>query len=287
MKRDFLRRLAVILLALGLLSLPAQTRAAGGEGSDGDDGPTSTIDLSFTLYMGGISLGKIELSARLEGDNYRAISSLETTGVVNAVWRSKIEASTSGGFQEGKIAPGLYDAFSLNGANPQRREMTLTYDGVDDVPDVKSNRNLPEINEELKKATLDPVSAMVLLVTSAETNREKPCTLKTPVFDGRRRYDVTASFSRTANIKMDNGLYAGPVQVCKLAYKPLAGPPQRLIENGGLPELFSWIITVPSTVDPSRSYIVPLRIWAETEVGLFTAVLTRAVVDGKPVGTSS
>jgi hypothetical protein len=105
----------------------------------------------------------------------------------------------------------------------------------------------------------------------------------TPVFDGRRRYDVTAGFSRNANIKMDNGLYAGPVQVCKLAYKPIAGPPQRLIENGRLPEFYSWIITVPSSAVPGRHYIVPLRIWAETEVGLFTAVVTRAAIDGKPL----
>jgi hypothetical protein len=284
MKSGTLRATVLSALVLGFLALPGQSYAAGGEGSDGDDGPTSTLDLTFTLYMGGISLGKINLSARVQGDNYRAVSSLETTGVVNAVWRSKIEASSSGGFAAGRVNPGLYDAFSLNGANPQRREMTLTYDGAAAAPAVKSNRNLPEINDDLKKATIDPVSAMVLLVTSAESNRQKPCTLMTPVFDGRRRYDVTAVFSRDANIRMDNGLYAGPVQVCKLAYKPLAGPPQRLIENGGIPDFYSWIVTVPSTSNPDRHFIIPLRIWAETDVGLFTAVVTSAAIDGKPFG---
>jgi hypothetical protein len=272
----------VVALSLGLVLAPSPMRAAGGEGSDGDDGPASTIDLTFTLYMGGISLGKVDLSARVQGDNYRAVSSLETTGVVNTVWRSKIEASASGGLMGAKVAPGLYDAFSLNGANPVRREMTLGYQNGD-IPSVKSNRNLPEITDEQKRATIDPVSALVLLVTSAEANRQKPCSLMTPVFDGRRRYDVSASFSRNANIRMDNGLYAGAVQVCKLAYKPIAGPPQRLIENGRLPEFYSWIITVPSSADPGRHYIVPLRIWAETEVGLFTAVVTRAAIDGKPL----
>jgi hypothetical protein len=280
-----LRALAISLSFVGLIAASGPVQAAGGEGSDGDDGPTSSLELTFTLYMGGISLGKIELNARVQGDNYRAASSLETTGVANAVWRAKIEASSSGSFIEGRIAPGLYDAFSLNGANPQRREMTLSYGG--EVPAVKSNRNLPDISDEQKKATIDPVTAMVLLVTSAESNRQKPCVLTTPVFDGRRRYDVSATFSRNQNIKMDNGVYAGPVNVCRLAYKPIAGPPQRLLEGNGLPSFFSWVTTVPSTTDPERSFLIPLRIWAETDAGLFTAVVSRAVIDGKPLTPAS
>jgi hypothetical protein len=281
MKTSLLRAALLSMLALGM-SFPSQLQAAGGEGSDGDDGPTATLDITFTLYMGGISLGKIDLSTRMQGDNYRAVSSLETTGVVNAIWRSKIEASASGSLLEGRITPGLYDAFSLNGANPVRRETTLNYDA--EIPVTKSNRPLPEVRDELKKATIDPVSAMVLLVNSAEAHKQKPCSLMTPVWDGRRRYDVSASFARNATIKMDNGLYAGPVNICKLSYKPLAGPPQRLIESGKIPEFNSWVITVPSTADPERSFIIPLRIWAESDVGLFTAVVTRAMIDGKPLG---
>lgn len=278
MKSASFRMLALLVTMFA----PQAALAAGGEVADDASGPVSTLDLTYTLYIGGISLGNVTLSTRLQGEGYRAVSQLETSGVVNSIWRAKIEASSNGDLAGGRVKPKLYDAFSLGGQNPQRREMTLTYGA--EVPTVKANRDLPDISDADKKATLDPVSAMVTLVTSAEINKRTPCGLSTPVFDGRRRYDVSASFLRNSDIRMDNGLYAGQVQVCRLKYKPISGARQRLLEGNNIPDFFAWVTNVQSTADPTRQYILPLRIWTETEFGLFVALATRATLDGKQLG---
>ncbi len=270
---------ALLLLLAGLAVSPQAALAAGGESVEATGEPTSTLELTYTLYIGGIPLGKVDLNARVQGDGYKAVSSLETSGVVNTVWRSKIEASSSGKLNGERVGPSAYDSFSLNGANPQRREVSLVYDGP--VPEVKSNRNFDAIDDNLKKSTLDPVSAMVSLVTGYETMQQKPCTQVAPVFDGRRRYDVTMSFVRKTDVKMDNGLYSGPVQQCRLKYNQLAGARQRIFEVKALPDINVWLTSFQSTADPDRHFVVPLRIFTETDLGLFVAVASRAVLDGR------
>jgi len=90
-----------LIAALPLaLSLSQPVQGAGGEGTD--DSPASTLDLSYDLYVGGISLGKVGMSARFQGEDYKAISTLETKGIVNAFWQSKIEASSSGLLNNGR-----------------------------------------------------------------------------------------------------------------------------------------------------------------------------------------
>lgn len=269
---------ALLLLLAGLM-VPQAAWAAGGEAVDETGTPTATLELTYTLYIGGISLGKVDLNARVQGDGYKAVSKLETSGVVNTVWRSKIEASSSGMLNGGQVGPAAYDSFSLNGANPQRREVSLSYGGP--VPEVKSNRNIDPLDDNLKKSTLDPVSAMVSLVTGFESMRQKPCTQVAPVFDGRRRYDVTMSFVRNTDVKMDNGLYSGPVQQCRLKYNQIAGARQRIFEGKALPDINIWMTSFQSTADPDRHFVVPLRVFTETDLGLFVAVASRAVLDGK------
>ena len=55
---------------------------------------------------------------------------------------------------------------------------------------------------------------------------------KLPTADGRPR---RISFVKNSDIRMDNGLYAGRVEVCKIAYKAIAGREQSVAKNGKLP----------------------------------------------------
>jgi Protein of unknown function (DUF3108) len=262
---------------LASLLLPSLSFGAGGEDVDAS-APHSTIAVAYDLYAAGIPLGQITLSAQIDGEQYKAISTLETGGVVNILWKAKIEASTSGNIGH-SLHPSLYYANSDH--NGSRQEVTVTYraGGADEAR--------IQMPDDVKKDTLDPVSAMLSLALSAETDKAKPCGEAVPVYDGRRRYDVNLSFVRNTEISMDNGLYKGPVRVCKIAYKPVAGPKQRVLEKGNIPNLFLWMTEVPSSADPSRHYLVPLRIWVETELGMGVAVASKVTIDGKPMDKRS
>jgi hypothetical protein len=228
------------------------------------------------------------MSARFQGDDYKAISTLETSGIVNAFWQSRIEAASNGLVDGGDVRPALYDSYSRN-RNDERRQVTLTF-GPEGPRSLYSDPPYPEtrykVSEEQQRKTLDPLSAAVFLTNSVNAVNGKPCEAVAPIFDGRRRYDVSLSFVRNTNVRMDNGLYSGPVSVCEVEYNQIAGYQQTLVEQGKkLPEMFAWVTPVRSRLDPSRQYMLPLRVWAETEYGIVVALASSARVDGEALPT--
>lgn len=262
-----------------------KAHAAAGETGAEPGAPVSTLDLAFDLYAGGLPLGKADMTARLQGNRYAANSSLETRGLVNSFWQSKIETSASGMLTEGRAQPELYDSFSQYRAQ-QRRHVTLTF-GPDGPKSVLSDPPYPENNakiaEEQLRLSFDPLSAIIHLV-GVKQNAAKPCEAVAPIFDGRRRYDVSFGFVKKAQIKMENGLYSGPGFVCRVHYTQVAGYQQTLVERGKkLPNIFAWVTAVKSAADPSRTYMLPLRVWSETEYGIIVALASRLRMDGAPI----
>jgi hypothetical protein len=282
-------RTVILAAALGAVTLSPPVFGAGGEATDRTT-PASTLDLSYDLYVGGIPLGKAAMTARFQGTDYKAISTLETAGIVNAFWKSKIEAASNGLVERGSVRPALYDSYSRD-RKEERRQVTLTF-GPDGPKSLYSDPPYPEtryqVTEDQQKNTLDPLSAAVYLTNSVNAENAKPCEAVAPIFDGRRRYDVSLRFVRTTNVRMDNGLYNGPVSVCQVQYNQIAGYQQTLVEQGkALPKMFAWVTPVRSQRDPSRQYMLPLRVWAETEYGVVVALASSAKVDGVTLTTSN
>src|SRR5262245_58243514 len=131
---------------------------AGGQATDRTP-PPSTLELSYNLYVGGVPLRKAAMSVRFQGTDYKAHSSLETTGIVNAFWQSKIEAASNGLVERGNVRPALYDSYSQN-RNDARRQVTLTF-GPEGPKSLYSNPPYPEarykVSEEQQRNTLDPL----------------------------------------------------------------------------------------------------------------------------------
>lgn len=276
------RRGAALGLLLSLAASAPPVHAQGGERGGGDAAAASTLDVEYSIYVGGITLGQLTISMRMEGGAYKAISTLRTSGVVNAVWSAKIEASTSGMIEGGALKPQLYYASSQSEARNQ--QVTVKYpEGSAPTFFAEPAYLDPQkivMPDAQKLGTLDPVSAMVTITTALGAEGAKPCVATLPVYDARRRYDVGLTFERKTNVNMDNGLYSGPVEICRIAYNPLAGAPQQVLADGKLPPLRAWMAPLQSSADPSRRYMIPLRIWAESDFGIAAAVLTSVRLDG-------
>lgn len=277
---------AIVLLTLTVIA-PAPVYSAGGEYFP-DDEEASTLDIAFRLYAGGIPFGDVTMSTRIQGDQYIASSTIETSGLINRFWESKIEAASNGTIGESLVKPARYDNFTTR--RGQRREYVISFrdDGPDSIYTNPQRRydedELPPAADEARHS-MDPVSAMVFLMNSYDENRDTPCGTVAPVYDGRRRYDVAFRFVQNENVNMDNGLYSGPAMTCEVMYQQVAGELQSIVRNGReMPKVFSWIATLPSPDDPAKRYLVPIRLWSNTEFGLITAVATELRIDGKPVG---
>jgi len=276
-------RLRVVAVVFAALSFSPPVLGAGGESSD-DKAPASTLDLSYDLYAGGISLGRVGMSAHFQGSDYKAVSTVETRGIVNAFWQSKIEAASNGQLASGRVQPALYDSYSQN-RNAERRQVTLTF-GPEGPKSLFSDPPYPEshypVPETQQKKTLDPLSAVISLTSAISASDAKPCEAVAPIFDGRRRYDVALSFVKKTNVRMDNGLYSGPALVCQVHYNQIAGYQQTLVQQGKkLPAIYAWVADVPSKTDSAHHYMVPLKVWAETDFGLVVALASQVKLDGE------
>jgi hypothetical protein len=186
----------------------------------------------------------------------------------------------------GRVQPALYDSFSQN-RFVQRRHATLTF-GPEGPKTLQSDPpyddNRYPVSEDQRRRTLDPLSAAIFLTSSSTSKEAKPCEVTAPIYDGRRRYDVVFNYMKKTDVHMDNGLYSGPAMVCQVHYNQIAGYQQSVIEqNKKFPKMYAWVISAGSSADPSRHYMIPVRVWAETDYGIVVALASQARVDGQPL----
>jgi hypothetical protein len=272
---------------LMLVATPHGAGAAGGEATQAAPNPTSssTLAISMTLYIQGLTLGTVELTSTVDGSAYRAVSRLKTEGIVTLLWRQTIQATASGRIQPDGFQPALYDAFVVksDGSNEQ---ISLTYGDNGppklfvDPPFMDSVKIEIPVKQQME--SLDPVSAMTFLL--AGSGGREPCGRQVSVYDGRRNYVIALTRRAATTIRLDNGLYSGPGLQCAVTYRQVSGAGQKVLEGkSALPTAQAMVATLTSK-QTGRAYHVPLRLWADTPYGRVAAVATSVSLDGAPLG---
>jgi len=277
-----------IASAVSLLLATAPAFAAGGAGEAEPAGPSSQLQMAMTIYAAGITIGKVDMDATIRSGQYHVASNLSTSGVVNAFWKSEIQATSSGKIGPKTLEPTLYDSFDTNHAS-SKQEVSLTYE-PGSAPRLFAQPAYKTTGYEVpvaqQKDTFDPLSAVMFLTSGVAVSASDPCALTMPVFDGRRRYNVELSKIKDANIHMDNGLYNGPGVVCSIKYRQLSGfKPNIIKQNEKFPPIQAWIGVFPSSI-AGRNYVLPLKVWANTPYGLVAVVASSIRIDGAPPKSS-
>jgi len=275
-------------LLLALCSTPVL--AAGGAGGEVQTLPASRLEVAMTLFAGGITMGHMDFDATQRGGQYHAVSTLQTSGVVNAFWQSEIQATSSGRLGAKNFVPALYDSF-YTGKSGKRQEVSLTYDGAAPprlYADPAYTTTGFEVKPEETKNTLDPLSAITLIFSGLGAEAGNPCAVTAPVFDGRRRYDIEVAKVKDVDFRLDSGLYQGKGVQCDVRYHQISGfRPRVLKDNEKFPVIHAWFVTLPSTV-AGHDYAVPVRVWAETKYGVLAILANSVKVDGQiPKGFKS
>ena len=237
----------------------------------------------MTLYAGGITMGHMDLDATQRGGEYHSVSTLQTSGVVNAFWQSEIQATSTGKLGAKGFTPGLYDSF-YTGKSGRKQEVSLTYDGTSPprlyADPVYSTTGF-EVKPDETKNTLDPLSAITLIFSGLGAEAGNPCTVTAPVFDGRRRYNIEVTKVRDVDVRLDSGLYQGKGIQCEVRYRQISGfRPRVLKDNEKFPLIHAWFVSLPSPV-AGRDYVVPVRIWSETKYGVLAILANSVKVDGQ------
>jgi len=272
---------ATFAVLCSLLASPAL--AAGGAGGETQTLPASRLEVAMTLYAGGITMGHMDLDATQRGGEYHAVSTMQTSGVVNAFWQSEIQATSTGKLGTKGFLPGLYDSF-YTGKSGRKQEVSLTYDGASPprlfADPVYSTTGF-EVKPEDTRNTLDPLSAITLIFSGVGAEAGNPCTVTAPVFDGRRRYNIEMTKVRDIDVRLDSGLYQGKGIQCEVRYRQISGfRPKVLKDNEKFPLIQAWFVTLPSAVS-GRDYVVPVRVWSETKYGVLAILASSVKVDGQ------
>jgi hypothetical protein len=104
------------------------------------------------------------------------------------------------------------------------------------------------------------------------------------IFDGQRRYDLALSFKRMDSMKINIG-YAGPVLVCAVVLKPIAGyrADSMLVKYvGGKSDMEIWLAPIAGT-----AVIAPARVVMPTLIGTLEIAADRfEIAPPRPAATS-
>ena len=276
------RRFAAIAAALALFWAQG-AQAAGGEGTDAEAGVSPTkLEVAWSIYVAGLGVGKMVMSATLKGDDYSAVSSVATSGLVQVIWESKIKAESEGTIQDGKVVPVIYK--SRNQMPDKLQTVDLLYEAGFPATLVANpiyNTARFPVTDEQKTGTIDPLSAMVAAAAGVTASAENPCGTVLPVFDGKRRYDIRMKYMRTIQVMEGEHPYRGSALACQLEYVQIAGfKPSLDPEDREFPVIHVELAQVQRPDAPEHPLLVPLKVWADTAFGMAIAQANHVKVNG-------
>ena len=232
--------------------------------------------LTYDVYTGGLRAIRFDFEVRLADPGYETRIRLQTSGIVGVLFNWSLEASSTGDWRDGEIAPEKYR--TANVWRSRQRTVAIDYadDGtrtvIGDPPYGEDDIKL--VDPALIPGAVDPTTAVTALVLTSAINGA--CRPSTAVYDGRRRYDANMEVLPSRDLKRSNAApFEGRVEGCRLTFERIAGfkPDRKRLQDL---EVAIWLADIG--VKPGQ---VPVRLELSTPWGDGFAHLVRArTVDG-------
>jgi hypothetical protein len=184
----------------------------------------SKLDAKYVISAAGISIGKSEITVQIDKDKYTASATGRASGFLSILVSGEGSVHVEGAVTEAGLQPKNFTA-SIKKDN-ENSEVKLVIDGGS-VVDMTAESSLPDqdrvpLTDADRHGIIDPLTAVLLPAGKSEALSNDVCQRTLPIFDGRRRYDLDLSFKRKDELKLASG-YQGPVAVCAVKFKPIAG----------------------------------------------------------------
>lgn len=245
-------------IVVGLLALPVPAAADG-------------FALTYDVYTGGLRAIRFDFELGLADPGYETRIRLETSGIVGALFSWSLEASSVGEWRDGEIAPRQYR--TDNHWRSRARSVAIEYrdDGTRTVTAEPpyGEDDIKLVDPALIPGSVDPTTAVTAQVlTSAIAGT---CRARTPVYDGRRRYDANMIALPARDLKPSNAApFEGRAEGCRLTFERIAGfkPDRKRLQDL---EVAIWLADIG--VEPGQ---VPVRLELTTPWGDGFAHLVRA-----------
>ncbi len=246
--------LIIACLALCTASAPAQAEAR--------------LNAHFKISMTGVSIGELTWVVDLNAGSYTTSANGKASGPLSVLVNGEGRVATRGVIDGDRLRPTFFSSNVTEDGEAAGLQMTFENGNVKtlrlDEPPKKDDR-IP-VSEADRRGVTDPLTAMLIVAPPGERNNLVPtdCDRVLAIFDGQRRYNLILSFKRIDSVKIDKG-YAGPVLVCAVMLKPVAGyrADSMLVKYvGGQRDMEIWFAPITGT-----GVIAPARLVMPTLIG--------------------
>jgi hypothetical protein len=226
------------------------------------------LEARYTASLAGIPLGSGTWVIDIASDQYTAVASGRTSGLVRLISDGSGTTGARGAFRGTQAASLGYVSSITTDKHADEVRMAISAGVVKEVtadPPLPPSPDRVPVTEAHRKGVTDPMSAALIPVAgTGDVVTPDACKRKLAVFDGRQRADLDLVFKRMDKVKAETG-YQGPVVVCTVLYNPIAGhrPERPAIKYlTATREMEMWLAPIAGT-----RVLVPFRFSVPTPFG--------------------
>jgi hypothetical protein len=249
--------IAVVSVLVGLAAAAGEQAFAQGK-----------LDARYAATLGGIPIGRGAWVIDISDDDYTAAASGTTAGIMRVFASGQGTTAARGKVSVGNLLPASYASSVKTDEKNEDVRMILRGANITEftvTPPTPPNPERVPIVDAHRRGVSDPMTGSLMRVPgNGNPLSPEACNRTQSIFDGRMRFDLQFEFKRMDSVKAERG-YEGPVVVCAVYFKPIAGyipdrPAIRYLVD--LRTIEVWLAPIAGT-----RVLVPFRMSIPTPLG--------------------
>jgi hypothetical protein len=184
----------------------------------------TSFKADYVISFARITVGSAVVRAEIGSNAYAISASGHAGGVIRFLVDGDGNLISRGSVAGNRLFPSKF-MLKINSANdPLDVNMAIENRNVTELTVLPPNGpdRVPITTADQKKIS-DPLTALFIPADEAGDGLSREtCQRTLSIFDGRQRYDLQLDFKRRDKVTVDSG-YSGPLIVCSLSYRPIAG----------------------------------------------------------------
>ena len=186
-------------------------------------GAQTTFKADYVISFARITVGNAVVRADVSSNVYAISASGRAGSAMRLLVNGDGNLTSRGAVTGNRLLPSTFMLKINSSEDPLDVNMMVEDGNVTELTVLPPSSDRVPITDGDRKGISDPLSAV--FVPTGDTGdglNKETCQRTLPIFDGRQRYDLQLEFKRLDKVTANNG-YSGPVIVCSLSYRPIAG----------------------------------------------------------------
>ena len=181
------------------------------------------LEADYVISFARISVGNVSVTTDIDSAVYSISASGRVGGAARMLAEGEANLNTHGTITSSRPMPTTF-VFKIDSTDdPVDVKMMIMDGNVTELTVLPPSGGRVPINDAHRQGILDPLTAF--LVPAGDTGdglTKEACQRTLPIFDGLQRYDLVLAFRRFDKVTAGKG-YTGPVVICSVSYRPIAG----------------------------------------------------------------